>query len=134
MERSNFFATYTPAELMLTILRRRRVLQHRYPCLIKGACGLGRRKTIDDPGNFYQTMANELGFSLSTIKRRSATAGKLGEALLVKIVNTSFDQNAKLEALAKMPEDKRHDYVDRHARPIKYPRDLKHIDKVANAR
>lgn len=114
----------SPAERAIAISRRKVCYEALHPEAAHG----GNRKSSrqlgdliepdrkpDDAERFTKTTADATGKSERSVQRDAQRGDEIGTAALTKVVNTSLDSGAELDALAKMPAEQRTRLIERAA-------------------
>lgn len=109
----------SPAERAAAVARRKTIYEALHPETAHGgdrrsSRQLGDLKT-DEPERFTKSTADATGASERTVQREAERGEKIGEAALKRVAGTSLDKGEELDALAKLPEDKRGALIDRAA-------------------
>jgi len=114
---------FTPAERASAQARRKAIYQEIHPEKRKGvsqaagankAQGRGAQVEHDVP-RYDEAAAEASGQSAATVRRDVHRGEALGDDVLAKVARTSLDKGEELDALAKLPEEKRAEIVDRAA-------------------
>jgi len=109
-------AELTPAETAMHIAKRKEVYERLHPETKAGGDRKSKKaKSKSQNENlktFVKDTAKKTGKGRSTVAK-AATRGKKLKDVLPEVVGTSLDQGDQLDALAKLPEDKRDDLVAR---------------------
>lgn len=110
-------ADLTPAQREALIARRKELYEQKNPeTKPTKEGGAGRRKATrrqngdDTPDRFTKEVSKLTGKSERSVQR-SATRGKKLKTVLPRVVKTSLDKGTELDALAKLPDDKRDEVV-----------------------
>ena len=108
----------TPAERASAQARRKAIYQQIHPETKNG----GDRRSVgqlvqlkDAPPRFDEAAAEATGQSERAVRRDVTRGEALGEAALAKVARTSLDKGEELDALAKLPTDRREALIDRAA-------------------
>jgi N6-adenosine-specific RNA methylase IME4 len=105
----------TPAERASAQARRKAIYQQLHPETRHG----GDRKSTGQVGHLIETprfdeaAAEATGQSKRTVRRDVKRGEALGEDALAKVARTSLDKGEELDALAKLPTDRREALIDR---------------------
>jgi N6-adenosine-specific RNA methylase IME4 len=117
-------AELTPAERASANARRKAIWQELHPetrsVNERGGPGRGHKNHGQvghgfDAQRYDEAAAEETGQSERTIRRDVQRGEALGDAALAKVARTSLDKGDELDALAKLPEEKRADLIERAA-------------------
>ena len=125
----------TPAERASAQARRKAIYQQIDPETKNG----GDRRSVgqlvqlkDAPPRFDEAAADATGQSERAVRRDVTRGEALGEAALAKVARTSLDKGEELDALAKLPTDRRETLIDRAAQGGKVSAKLE-LEKVVRA-
>lgn len=110
-----------PADRASAIARRKAIYEALHPETRHGAIG-GNREQSRQVGDsapkaerFTKATADATGSSERTVQREAERGEKIGEEALRKVAGTSLDKGEELDALAKLPEERRNALIDRAA-------------------
>lgn len=104
----------SPAERAIAIDRRKAIYEALHPETKAGvAGGKARQGSASDKLSFAESTAEATGKNKRTVERDAHRGGQVGADQLRDVVGTSLDKGEELDALAKLPEDKRAQIIDR---------------------
>jgi ParB-like chromosome segregation protein Spo0J len=106
-------ADLSPAERAGHVAARKQVYERLHPDTVAGiAGGKARHGSANDKLSFAESTAQATGKNRQTVER-DARRGQLGAVILAKVTNTSLDQGDELDALLKLPPERRNPLIAR---------------------
>jgi N6-adenosine-specific RNA methylase IME4 len=105
----------SPAERAISIARRKAIYEELHPETAHGGDRKSSRQVgdLNGPERFTKDTADTTGASERTIQRDAGRGEAISEEHLRAVTGTSLDKGEELDALAKLPEDKRADIIER---------------------
>jgi ParB/RepB/Spo0J family partition protein len=110
-----FHNALTPAERAIAIARRKAIYEALHPETAHGGDRKSSRQVgdLNDPERFTKATADAIGQSERAIQRDAARGAEPGESLLAKVAKTALDRGEELDALMKLPPERRSEVVER---------------------
>lgn len=107
-----------PAERAAAVARRKAIYEELHPETAHGSRGVSRqvgdtRERGADAERFTKATADATGTSERTVQREAERGEKIGEEGLRRVAGTSLDKGDELDALARLPAEKRADLIER---------------------